>query len=130
MACASPVTSPAVSPLIRNAPPKPAIWAGVAAPSMISFIAQAVSSAVSGSPLISAPIKAGQAARESIYGHLDPDQGDELRREGTSPFPLHSGVRADPVRCLSPERLRCPRLRAGASGRRARGRGQPGRSGG
>src|SRR5580700_5939340 len=72
MAWASPVTSPAVSPFIRSATPKPAIWTGVAAPSMISFIAHAVSSAVSVSPRISAPIRAGQAVRGSIYGPLDP----------------------------------------------------------
>ncbi len=66
---------------------------------MISFIAQAVSSAVSGSPLISAPIKAGQVARESIYGHLDPDQADAgYCVAGSTPFPLHSGVRAAHMR--------------------------------
>ena len=39
----SPLTSATVSPFIRSATPNPAIWAGVAAPSMISPIAQAVS---------------------------------------------------------------------------------------
>jgi hypothetical protein len=63
---ARPLSSPAVSPFIRSATPNPAIWAGVAAPSMISFIAQDVSSEVRVSPLISAPISAGQAVRGSM----------------------------------------------------------------
>ena len=50
----------AVSPLARSATPNPAIWAGEAAPSMISFIAQAVCSAVSARPPMSARISAGQ----------------------------------------------------------------------
>ena len=62
---ARPVSSAGVSPFMRSAIPNPAIWAGVAAPSMISFIAQAVSSALRVSPLISAPIRAGQAVRAS-----------------------------------------------------------------
>ena len=62
IADASPSTSAGVSPFIRIAMPKPAIWAGVAAPSMISFIAQAAASAVSDSPLISWPIRLGQEA--------------------------------------------------------------------
>ncbi len=69
---ARPLSSPAVSPFIRSATPNPAIWVGVAAPSMISFIAQAVSSAVRVSPLISAPISAGQVARASMGSPLRP----------------------------------------------------------
>ena len=57
---ASPDISAAVSPLARSATPKPAISAGVAAPSMISFIAQAVCSAVSACLAMSARISAGQ----------------------------------------------------------------------
>src|SRR5215472_18400784 len=63
MACARPLSSSTVSPLLRSATPNPAIWADVAAPSMISFIAQAASPTVSDSPLMSAPISAGQLAR-------------------------------------------------------------------
>src|SRR5215467_3813145 len=63
---ASPPSSPTVSPFIRSATPKPAICVGVAAPSMISFIAHPASSAVSVSPLTSAPISAGQVVRESM----------------------------------------------------------------
>ena len=57
---ASPDISAAVSPLARSATPNPAIWAGVAAPSMISFIAQAACSAVSACLPMSARISAGQ----------------------------------------------------------------------
>ena len=64
MAWARPPTSATVSPFIRSATAKPAIWTGVAAPSMISFIAQVVSSALSVSPLTSAPVSAGQLVRE------------------------------------------------------------------
>src|SRR5579875_1363525 len=60
MARARPATSVGVSPFIRSATAKPAICASVAAPSMISFMAQAASSEVSDSPLTSAPIRAGQ----------------------------------------------------------------------
>ena len=65
VACASidaarPDISAAVSPLARSATPKPAICAGVAAPSMISFMAQAVCSAVSACLPMSARISAGQ----------------------------------------------------------------------
>src|SRR5689334_21558375 len=63
---ASPPSSPTVSPFIRSATPNPAICVGVAAPSMISFIAHPASSAVSVSPLTSAPISAGQVVRESM----------------------------------------------------------------
>jgi len=66
MTSARPASSPTVSPFIRSATPNPAIWAGVAAPSMISFIAHAASSLVSVSPLTSAPINAGQVVRESM----------------------------------------------------------------
>jgi hypothetical protein len=65
IARASPVTSPTVSPFARSATANPAIWTGVAAPSMTSFMAQAHSSAVRVSPLTSAPIRAGQLARAS-----------------------------------------------------------------
>src|SRR5215813_4472841 len=99
MAWARPVTSPAVSPLIRSATPKPAIWAGVAAPSMISFMAQAVSSAARCSPLISAPIRAGQVVRESTYGHLDPDLAGGLLLAGRPRS--HSGGEGRPVAALS-----------------------------
>ena len=61
IAWASPVISLTVSPFIRNAIPNAAIWADDAAPSMISFIAQAASSGVSVCLLISAPSSAGQA---------------------------------------------------------------------
>jgi hypothetical protein len=60
MPAARPDISSAVSPLARSPTPNPAIWAGDAAPSMISFIAQAVWLALSGWPLISARISAGQ----------------------------------------------------------------------
>ena len=63
MAWASPAISAGVSPFIRSATPNPAIWDGVAAPSMISFIAQVVSSAVRVSPRMRAPIRAGQVVR-------------------------------------------------------------------
>ena len=63
---ASPPSSETVSPFIRSATPNPAICVGVAAPSMISFIAHPASSAVSVSPLTSAPISAGQVVRESM----------------------------------------------------------------
>ncbi len=74
VACASidaarPDISAAVSPLARRATPNPAIWAGVAAPSMISFIAQAVCSAVSACLPMSARISAGQLG-VSIGRHL------------------------------------------------------------
>ena len=52
-----PASSAAVSPFIRSATANPATWTGVAAPSMISFIAQAAWSELSVSPLISAPIR-------------------------------------------------------------------------
>ena len=85
MAWASPVTSPTVSPFIRSATPNPAIWAGVAAPSMISFIAHAASSEVSSSRRISALITAGQAVRESMRpprsGKADV-AGRQARRRG------------------------------------------------
>ena len=42
MDAARPDISAVVSPFARSATPNPAICAGVAAPSMISFIAQAV----------------------------------------------------------------------------------------
>ena len=61
---ARPVISATDFPLIRSATPKPAIWEGVAAPSMISFMAHSLSSAVSDSPRISAAISAGQ-----VFGH-------------------------------------------------------------
>ena len=60
MAAARPDISAAVSPLARSATPNPAICAGVAAPSMISFMAQAACSAVSACLPISARISAGQ----------------------------------------------------------------------
>ena len=52
----SPASSPAVSPFIRSATAKPATWTGVAAPSMISFMAQAAWSEDSVSPRISVPM--------------------------------------------------------------------------
>ena len=66
MARASPVISATDVPLIRSATPKPAIWEGVAAPSMISFMAHSLSSAVSDSPRISAPSSAGHVVRASM----------------------------------------------------------------
>src|SRR5580698_8150910 len=63
---ARPPSSAGVSPFIRSAIPNPAIWAGVAAPSMISFMAHAVSSAARVSPLTSAPISDGHVVRASI----------------------------------------------------------------
>ena len=63
---ASPDISAAVSPLARSATPNPAICAGVALPSMISFIAQVVCSAVSACLPMSARISAGQLG-VSIY---------------------------------------------------------------
>ena len=74
VACASidaarPDISAAVSPLARSATPNPAICAGVAVPSMISFMAQAVCSAVSACLPMSARISAGQLG-VSIGWHL------------------------------------------------------------
>src|SRR6516162_1793490 len=66
MARASPVISATDVPLIRSATPNPAIWEGVAAPSMISFMAHSLSSAVSESPRISAPSSAGHVVRASM----------------------------------------------------------------
>ena len=75
-ACASissaiPATSAGVSPFMCMAMPNPAIWAGVAAPSMISFIAQAAASPESDSPLINWPIRPGHDALSSIAGPLE-----------------------------------------------------------
>src|ERR1700761_9002589 len=70
----------AVSPLIRSATANPAIWLPVAAPSMISFMAHAASSAVSDSPLTSAPITAGQVILASTTG-----------RSGQGPGPHQAG---------------------------------------
>src|ERR1700730_3717739 len=66
MARDSPVISATDVPLIRSATPNPAIWEGVAAPSMISFMAHSLSSAVSESPRISAPSSAGHVVRASM----------------------------------------------------------------
>src|SRR5689334_2180803 len=55
---ASPDISAAVSPLARSATPNPAICTGVALPSMISSMAQAVCSAVSACPPMSAQFSA------------------------------------------------------------------------
>ena len=66
IADASPSTSAGVSPFIRSAMPKPAICAGVAAPSMISLMAQAAASAVSDSPLMSWPSRLGQECAASM----------------------------------------------------------------
>ena len=68
MARARPASSVGVSPFMRKAMAKPEIWASVAAPSMISFMTHAASSAVSDSPLTSAPISAGQLIRASMAG--------------------------------------------------------------
>ena len=65
---ASPVISATEVPLIRSATPKPAIWDGVAAPSMISFMAHSLSSAVSESPRMRADKSAGQVVRASMTG--------------------------------------------------------------
>ena len=65
---ASPVISATDVPLIRSATPKPAIWEGVAAPSMISFMAHSLSSAVSESPRMRADNSAGQVVRASMAG--------------------------------------------------------------
>jgi hypothetical protein len=65
---ASPVISATEVPLIRSATPKPAIWDGVAAPSMISFMAHSLSSAVSESPRMRADNSAGQVVRASMTG--------------------------------------------------------------
>ncbi len=72
---ASPVISATDVPLIRSAIPKPAIWDGVAAPSMISFMAHSLSSAVSESPRMRAASSAGQVVRASM---ADP-QGTEVK---------------------------------------------------
>ena len=63
---ASPVISATDVPLIRSATPKPAIWDGVATPSMISFMAHSLSSAVSESPRMRADKSAGQVVRASM----------------------------------------------------------------
>ncbi len=56
MPWARPRTSATVSPLARSATAKPAIWASVADPDMISFIAHSVSEAERDAPSSSAPI--------------------------------------------------------------------------
>src|SRR5262249_19220779 len=94
---ASPASSPTVSPFIRSATPKPAIWAGVAAPSMISFIAQAASSLVSVSPLTRAPINAGQVVRESMTPSLrrvTGRNGSGLGGGPPGPLPHQAGQRS------------------------------------
>src|SRR5712675_286084 len=79
---AKPDISAAVSPFARSATPNPAICAGVALPSMISFMAQAVCSAVSACLPISARISAGQLG-VSIYLLLSCDGGrGASRRSG------------------------------------------------
>jgi hypothetical protein len=65
---ASPVISATEVPLIRSATPNPAIWDGVAAPSMISFMAHSLSSAVSESPRMRADNSVGQVVRASMTG--------------------------------------------------------------
>src|SRR5487761_1742764 len=70
VACASmpsarPDISSGVSPLARRPTPNPAIWAADAAPSMISFIAQAVWLALSGWPPMSARMSPGQVGRST-----------------------------------------------------------------
>ena len=74
---ASPDISAAVSPLARSATPNPAIWAGVAAPSMISFMAQAVCSAVSARPPMSARIKRRPA--RSVHRLAPIQEGADLK---------------------------------------------------
>src|SRR5689334_946103 len=83
---ASPVISATDTPLIRSATPKPAIWDGVATPSMISFMAHSLSWAVSESPRMSAAKSAGQVVRASIGGSAGnggtcPHQPGQLVRE-------------------------------------------------
>ena len=52
--------SSTVSPLARSATRNPAIWAGVASPDMIVFIAHSVLPAARSEPLISAEMSPGQ----------------------------------------------------------------------
>ncbi len=90
VACASidaarPDISAAVSPLARSATPKPAICAGVAAPSMISFMAQAVCSAVSACLPMSARISAGQLGVSMDGTYLGGQTGDRAR-QSNGPF--------------------------------------------
>jgi len=80
---ARPDISWAVSPLARSATPNPAIRAGDAAPSMISFMAQAVCSAVSACPPISARMSAGQVG-VSIGRHLSGGTGEGGKRSNAS----------------------------------------------
>src|ERR1700722_12964590 len=81
MTSESPATSPGVSPFIRRATANPATWTGVAAPSMISFIAQAASSWLRVSPRISAPMRArqlspgGAAGRGAVGSMTAPSPG-------------------------------------------------------
>src|SRR5689334_20821419 len=77
---ASPVISATDTPLIRSAIPKPAIWDGVATPSMISFMAHSLSSELSESPRMSAAKSAGQVVRASMAG----PQGKEGRWRGSA----------------------------------------------
>src|SRR5689334_1157807 len=114
---ASPASSATVSPFIRSATPNPAIWAGVAAPSMISFIAHAASSLVSVSPLTSAPISAGQVVRESMTPPLRRGDGpgwSGLGGGAPGPLPHEAGQRGGQGSRL--DRMADHRFRAGPGG--------------
>ncbi len=80
MVRARPTTSATVSPLARSAITKPAIWEGVAAPDMISRIAQADSSEVRCSPDRRADSREGQVVRESMGTYLALSRVAERRR--------------------------------------------------
>src|SRR5581483_4540990 len=82
IALARPDSSATDAPFIRSAIAKPAICADVAAPSMISPMAHSVSSAVSDSPRVRAPRRAGQVVLISIEG---PSQRGVSQRRRPAP---------------------------------------------
>ena len=90
IASSRPVTSSIVSPLLRRATAKPAIWAGVAAPASTSPIAQAVGCA---DPRM-APVMAGVFAARGVDAWVfrGDDGLDELTTTTTSSvWTVHDG---------------------------------------
>src|SRR5215471_2014797 len=114
---ASPPSSATVSPFMRSATPNPAICVGVAAPSMISFIAQPTSSAVSVSPLTSAPISAGQVVRESMAPpHRRVMVWDRSGLGGGAPGPFAHQAGQRGSQCARLDRMADHRFRARPGG--------------
>src|SRR5262245_10183400 len=96
IADARPSTSAGVSPFIRSPIPNAAIWAGVAAPSMISLMAQAAASAVSESPLISWPSRLGHECSASMAFLRYPVWCSSAARSGLGRGGTRAGSRALP----------------------------------